>query len=111
MGPVCDALRVAGRVYHQPAPFYAPTQQPVLGEPDFLSQSWRVFIESRHRHDALRLSAILARGPPAVDYWHGADGACASRENQILARQRLITLCHPQPDFCFNISAQDAVVS
>src|SRR5690349_19062163 len=101
MGTVGHALRFAGRVYHQPAPFYSSTQQSILGEPDFLPESRRLLVEPRDGDDPIRLSAIFARGPAAVDYRHGADGSGASRENQVLARQRLVTDCHAEPDFSF----------
>src|SRR5689334_1022458 len=89
MGAIGRAVRIACRLYHQPAPFHQPTNAAILDQSCFISEPRSVFIEPCHADNALCLSAILARRPAALDHWNGADGIDPCRESKILDGHRL----------------------
>src|SRR5260221_11851408 len=105
MGPVGHAVWAAWCLHNQFAAFHAANEQPILAESNFVSESGRVRAEPCHRDHAFCFSAILARRPPALDYWPGADGTGSRGLNQILPCQWRVALCYAGPNRSFVLFA------
>ena len=69
----------------------------------------RVLVEPGHGDDAVCVPAIFARRPAAVDRRHGADGAGARRQNQILAGQHDVAGRDLRPHHAVVLSAENVV--
>src|SRR6266542_4696665 len=98
MGSDARAVRFAGRIHHEPAPFLPTTHQSILVASGLLSEPRRLFAQSRHADDALCLFAIFPRRQAALDRRAGAAGPGARRENEILAGQRGVAFRYPRLD-------------